>query len=222
MPDIVDFPPNLRITNRSDPTLSFNTRTPGVSIDGSQQIISPLSERWVWNAAIPIMTKEDARAIRIVKSLLKGRFNWLAVRICDQYRITRKDIGAYGGSTHSDGSTFSDGSTYAKSSPTSPIMVAAEENDTSITIRASDLGGYMTAGVFFSINYFLYHIDSWVLDGSNFILEISPPLRQDVTIEDEANFDAVAIWRAEEDAIPLELQIGKYGSVMLNLVEPTR
>lgn len=222
MVDIVEL--TLRMSDRTDPELMFNTRTGGEAIDGTEQILSPLSERWRFTAVFPIMDKASARAIRVAKSKLKGRFNYLLLRICDQYRITRKDIGALGspdGVPHSDGAYFSDGTGYALASPTTKIMADATDGAGQITVRASDFAGAITAGVFFSINYYLYQVDGWLEDGTNYILDISPPLREAVTTEDIADFDAKCLWRlVGDDEGSLPLQAGKFGMVTLNLVEP--
>lgn len=226
MVDVVEL--TLPISDRSDPALSFITRSAGLGLDGSEQIISPLTALWRWRVVIPIRTKEDARGIRIVKSRLRGRFNYLMTRVCDQYRITRRDIGLAPLSrdvTHSDTALFSDYYGYQKSQPTSAIMESAPLNSSSLVIRASDMAGYMTAGVFFSVNYFLYQIDAWELSGGGetYSLQISPPLRQSVSTEDYVDFDAKCYWRlASDDAGSLDLQIGRFGSVTLDLVEPVR
>lgn len=216
---------NVPMSDRTDPQLSFNTRSGGVAIDGTEQIISPLSERWKFSAVFPIFNEVSARSVRIAKSKLKGRFNYLLLRICDQYRITRRDIGAIssGGVPHSDGAYFSDGTGYASASPSSPIMVDAAANAGQVVVRASDFGGAMSAGVFFSIDYYLYQVDGWSLssDGLTYTLDISPPLRKAVPAGSDADFDAKSLWRLEDDdGGPLALKIGKFGSVTLNLVEP--
>jgi len=223
MPEIIEFPANLTITDRTDPQLGFNTRSPGVAIDGSEQVISPLSELWRYRVIIPIITKDQARSLRVIKSALKGRFNYLLLRLCDQYRISRKDIGLPPDGTvmHSDGSTFSDGSGYRLAEPSPPLVEDAAENAVTITVRASDFEGYMTSGVFFSIDYWLYQVDDWELDGANYILQISPPLRGAVAAGTEADFSALSIWRLDADASGnLDLNIGKFGFAELALVEP--
>lgn len=224
MPDIIEFPANLKITDRTDPELEFNTRSGGVGIDGTEQILSPLSERWRFVAIVPIFNVGQARSIRVIKSRLKGRFNYLLLRLCDPYRISRKDVGAWAENDavpHSDGALFSDDSGYALSQPISPIMAPAAANTSLVSVRASDFAGAMSSGVFFSINYWLYHVDNWDLVDDNYVLQISPPLQQNITTADEADFSAPCIWRLDADNIgTLDLKMGKFGSVILNLVEP--
>jgi hypothetical protein len=225
MPDIIDLPANLWFGDRTDPQIIFNTRDGGRGLDGTQQIISPLSQYWRFRAVIPILRKDQALSIRTVKSRLQGRFNYLRARLCDQFRITRKDIGAWSPPSviipHSDGAPFSDYSGYALAQPRSPVMAAAAANALTVTVRASDFGGYMTAGVFFSIRYWLYQVDDWELVGDNYVLTISPPLRTEVTTDDEADFAAEALWRLDtDDSGRLDLTGGRFGFVELNLVEP--
>lgn len=223
MADIIEL--TLPIADRQDPQLSFNTRSPGVAMDGSEQIISPLSERWTWAITIPVFTKSAARGSRIIKSGLKGRFNYLLARVCDQYRITRKDIGGvYDGSSvhHSDGSYFSDGSGYSLTQPNTILMVAADENQDQVLMAGSYLAGAMSAGVFFSIDYDLYQVDAWEIDDDgNYIVSFSPPLRAPAAAGAEVDFDAKCLWRLASDGEGmLDLQIGRFGYMRLNLVEP--
>jgi hypothetical protein len=222
MPDIIEL--TLRMSDRTDPQLSQNTRSGGVAINGSEQIISPLSARWTFSAVFPIRNAGDARTIRRAKSKLKGRFNHLLLRVCDQYRISRRDVEAYHPEvavSHSDGASFSDGTGYARAQPKSPVMLAASLHATEIVFRASDLGNGMTSGVFVSINDRLYHIDDWELDGTNYVAQISPPLRAAITTSDEVDFDAKCLWRlVSDDEGQLQLSAGRLGAVTLNLVEP--
>lgn len=225
MPQIIEWPDTLKIVDRADPHLAFNTRSGGVSLGGTEQIISPLSERWEWSISTPIRNVETARALRGVKTRLQGRFNYLLIRLCDQYRITRRDVDAFyaGGSpvSHSDGSFFSDGSGYALAEPISPVVTAAAKNSTGLTVRASDLAGSISAGVFFSVDYYLYHVDSWELVGDNYVLEISPPLREAVAVDAEADFSALSLWQlGTDDAGTTDLRSGRFGLARLSLVEP--
>lgn len=219
----------LPMSDRTDPQLAFNTRSPGMAIDGSEQIISPLSERWTFSAVFPITDAIAARTIRVIKSRLKGRFNYLLLRVCDQYRITPREIGLTpsneeSGIPHSDGAYFGDGTGYAVGSqPTAAVAAEADANATQIIIAAAPFNGKMTAGVFFDINHYLYQIDGWELseDGETYTLDISPPLRVAITTSDIADFDAKCLWRLENDSEGrLDLRVGKYGAVTLNLVEP--
>lgn len=220
MPDIVEL--NMRMTDRTDPQIVPMTRSGGVALSGGKQILSPLVSRWQFSAEFPILDAAGARTMRVVKSKLMGQFNYLLLRVCDQYRITAQNVGAEIETVpHSDDAPFSDDSEYAVSQPSSPIMEAAGINSPTVVVRASDLAEAITAGVLVSINYRLYQIDNWSVDGSNYILEINPPLREAVTTDDEVNFDAKCIWRlVADDEGRTNLTVGKYGMVTLNLVEP--
>lgn len=223
MPDIIEL--TLPVSDRTDPQLEFNNRSGGVGLDGVEQILSPLSERWRYQAVIPIHREAQARAIRSVKSRLKGRLNFLLVRLCDQYRLTKRDLGDLSDNVtpipFSDGALFSDGSGFAPTTANALVTVGAGENSETLTIRASDMGGAIVSGVFFSVNYWLHQIDDWVVDGSNYVLTISPPLRQLVTAGTLINLDAESLWQlADDDQGRLDLQIGRFGAVTLALVEP--
>lgn len=223
MVEIVQFPSVLKISDRSDPLLVQNTRSGGMGIDGTEQVLSPLSGRWEWRVAIPIRTEDQARQLRVLKSRAMGRYNYVRVALCDQYRITLKDVGGTypePGIPHDDDTLFSDDTGY-QNGVTSPIMADAAAGSTEIEIRASDLNGQMAEGVYFSINEWLYLVESFEVDGSNYVLTFQPPLRQAVTTSDEANFSAIALWSFVSDVTgDIDLQIGRFGTAALNFVEP--
>lgn len=223
MPEIIDFPHTLIITDRTDPILVQANRSAGVAMDGGEQIASSLSQQWRWSILVPVFTKAHARALRVVKTRAKGRFNYLRIRLCDQYRITWRDIGGVAPHSvpHSDGAYFSDGSGYAYSSPITTAAADAAEGATQVTVAGSVFGGYMTAGVWFSVDGWLYHVDNWTQVGDNYRLDISPPVRAAITAGDEADFNAVALWTMRtDDEADIELRVGKLGNVRINLSEP--
>lgn len=224
MPDIIEWPGNLAISDRTDPQLVFNTRSGGVAMDGSEQILSALSSAWKWRIVVPVVRGDQAMAIRVVKSKLKGRFNYLRINVCDQYRISRKNIGAWnpdGDVPHFDGARFSDSTGYSLAQPRSNVTSDAGAGSETLIIDSAPLGDYMTAGVFFSLSDWLYQIDGWTYDGSHYALSISPPLRQNAVAGQEVDFNSRSIWRVDsDDYAPLDLQGGRFGAVELNLVEP--
>lgn len=218
MPDIIDLPGNLSIGDRTDPQLISNARSGGVSISGIEQIISPLSQRWVWRATIPIHRKDQARSLRVVLAQLQGRFNYLRARICDQYRISRREMGAFpfkGSVPHSDGAYFSDGAGYALAGGTAYPAGNRPPGVRTLTVVPSDLP--IVSGVFFSINSWLYVVENYE-DGE---ITFSPPLREPLSTESELNFDAECLWQLSDNSTgALNLQIGRFGTVTLDLVEP--
>jgi len=229
MPDIVDLPGNLRISDRSDPQLIAMTRSGGLSISGFEQIVSPLSQRWVWRATIPIRNKGQARSLRVVLAQLQGKYGYLRTRICDQYRVSRREMGATpitdpDGIPHSDEAPFSDDYGYALAGGTTNLVSPANAG-TSTLVLDTDIP--LSVGIFVSINSWLYVItkidDPADLDnpGAQRTVHIAPPLRDPVTTEDEVNFDAECLWRlASDDTGSLDLRVGRFGTVTLDLVEP--
>jgi hypothetical protein len=223
--DIIDFPASLRITDRDDPFLVPNVRSGGVAMDGGEQVISPLTNRWRWRIVIPIRNKADARAYRTLILRLNGRYNYLRVPTCDRYRLSRKDVGAtYPGDAvpFSDDSTFSDGSGFALAQPSAAVTAAGAAGDGTLTVDAAAFAGAITAGVFFAVNDWLYAITDWSDDGSgNYVLTISPTLREAVTTADVADFRAPAIWAlAADDSGIVSLRGGRLGEAVLDLIEP--
>ncbi len=224
MPSIIDLA--QPISDRTDPLLVPNTRSGGVALNGMEQVISPLTSIWKWRIILPINTVGRARAWRAVNAKLKGRFNYLRARVCDQYRIGRRSIGAsYPGDSvpHSDGAFFSDGTGYALAQPTSAVQVAAARGATSVRVLASDFAGAMTAGVFFSINDYLYVVTDWELAGTTeeyIDVTFEPPLRAAIDVDDTVDFDAKSIWVLDTDEMGrMPLRLGRFGEVELNLTE---
>lgn len=228
MPDIVDLPGNLAIGDRNDPQLIATTRSGGVTLSGIEQIISPLTQRWVWSVNIRIRRKDQARSLRVVLAQLQGRYGYLRMRICDRYRVSRREMGATPvsgpGVPHSDGAFFSDGTGYRLAGGTTPVVGSAVAGASQIVL---DTAIPLVPGTFFSINSWLYVIDSIDdpddLDnpGTERTVNISPPLREAVSSDDEVNFDAECLWRlASDDVGALALKAGRLGNITLDLVEP--
>lgn len=223
MVDTVEWPSNLRITDRTDPALEYFSRSGGISLSGQEQVISSLTSRWRFSFEVPILEKSAARSFRVVKHKARGRFNYFRVRICDHYRITRRDVLAvYDGVAipHSDGALFSDDSGYALANPESSILNAYAAGVDTIEIDANPFSGAFSGGVFFSINGWLHLVEEWSLDAGAIEMKFSPPLRRPVVIGDTADFDAKFVGNLETDTMgELILKVGKFGGVQLTLVE---
>lgn len=229
MPDIVDFPGGIPRGDRTDPQLIANNRSGGMSINGFEQVIGSLSQRWEWSISFPIFKPYHMRGMRAFLAETQGRFNYVRIRLCDLYRMNRIEMGAIPGITgnysvpHSDGAYFSDGSGYHVAGGMTPISGAIAEGATSMMI---DPGFRIIPGTFFSINEWLYvirRIDDPVEGDPDTMrmIHFSPPLREPASSEDEINFDAVCIWRMATDREgTANLRAGKFGSVTLNFVEP--
>lgn len=221
MPSIIDLA--QPISDRSDPQLIYNSRGGGPALNGVEQVISPLTAVWRWSCIIPVNNDARARSIRAVKSRLQGRFNYLRTRVCDRYRLSRGDIGATfnGDSVLFEGDvSFSDGSGFALAQPATELLSPAMLNSTTIVVLASPLAGAISAGVFFSINDWLYQVDDWEVDGAAINITFSPPLREAAVEGDTVDFDAKAIWTLEQDDTGmLDLRLGRFGAVELKLVE---
>lgn len=219
MPDIVDFPGGLAFGDRVDPQLVANTRTGGVSINGFEQIVSPLSQRWEWTVSIPVHRAHKARGLRAFMAKMKGRFNYARIRMCDQYRMNRREMGAVPGFVrgrsvpHSDGAYFSDGSGYEMAHGTTPLSTPPVRGQTKIS---ADTNFLVIPGVFFSINQWLYVVTDVDDDGA---ISFQPPLREDGG--EEIDWDATCLWQLATDRTgTMSLQQGRFGTAVLNFVEP--
>lgn len=224
MVDVVQFPSVLRLTDRADPFLIANTISGGEGMDGSEQVVSALSFRWRWRVSFPVKSAVEVRQLRALRTKLKGRFNYLRMRVCDMYRLTADAIGASypdDGVPHDDDAPFDDDYGYAASPVHSPVTADAAAGDTTLRVRASDFAGEMAAGLFFSVGEWLHQTEDFELDGTDYVLTIAPPLREDVFAGSIANFDAVALWAfASDDEGGADLRLGKTGVVKLDLIEP--
>lgn len=218
MPEIINWPGNLVITDRSHPILVSNTRSGGRALNGQEQIISPGSKFWQWQVQVPIYRQDHLRALSILLDRLDGRYGHLMIRMCDTSRITRREMGAVPfsgpGVPHSDGAYFSDGSGYSlaggMANPSGPYPSGA----TSMTMT----GIPATGGVPFSINGWLYRVTGIDDDG---VVSFQPGLREPVSGDDEILWKPEVIWRLASDTEGQAfLRLGKFGSVSVNLVEP--
>lgn len=224
---IYDWPSALHISDRTDPRLQFNTRSGGVALNGVEQVLSPLSERWTWQIQVPVWNAVQGRALRALLAKLQGRFNFVRIGLCDQFRITPTQIGRDGraqwprGVPHSDGAYFSDGAGYALSHVTVNTVGNAAINAGSITVPAEPFDGLMAEGLHFSIDGFLYVVTGWELVGDNYVLEFAPRLRAAVPDGSQVKFAAEAVWQLASDGEgALPLQIGRFGVTTINLIEP--
>lgn len=223
MPEIIDMPGTLRVSDRGDPHLSWAGRSAGQALNGVEQVGTPLTARWTWKVVIPVRDAGTARSWRLVKSRLRGRYNYLRMRVCDRYRITRRAVGAVGSGpvSHSDGSFFSDGSGYAAAEPESTVTVAAAAGATTVTIDAGVVAEAMSAGVFVSIADWLYQVEAFEETAGDLALTLAPPLRVAAAAGDAVRFDARALWvLADDDGGAMELALGRFGTLALDLLEP--
>lgn len=224
MVDTIEWPSALKITDRSDPIFIQNNVSGGMSISGDEQFVSALSGRWEWRVAVPVFTVLQLRELRKLKSKARGRFNYIRIPICDRARITLADVGGEypdPGIPHSDETTHSDGAGY-ENGVTSILTADADAGDATIRIRASDLGDGMTSGIFFCLgDDWLYLVEDFELDGTDYVLTINPPIREDVASGGQVDFSASAIWSFGGDATgDIDLQIGRFGVVTIDLIEP--
>lgn len=223
---VIDFPPNLRLSDRwTEPHLAYSTRTGGPALNGDEQLLSSLSARWELRVEVGIHTEADARSYRAIKAALQGKFNYLRLPLKEPSRITRKDIGTVptpDGVPFGDGEHFSDGSGFSLAQPSAPLVAAASAGDDTIIVPASYFSGAMSAGVFFGLNDWLHQVQGWEEDGANYVLTITPPLREDAAQDDEADFTARAIWQLAEDSTGKAdmSEGGRHGIVELMLIEP--
>ena len=220
---IIDLPSVLRISDRSDPHLSPLNRSGGMAMNGEEQVIGTGASRWLWRAVLPIRNAAAARALRWVKGQLEGRVNYLRATVCDQFRLTRREVGWLGNGElpWDNDQPFDSGENWAGLQPISTLTSAASEGATSIIIDSDVINDVMALGVFFSFDDWLYQVDDYSISGSNMTLTIKPPLKSDGAVGDFVHFQPRSLWvLGSDDEAQLNLRAGgRLGAVELNLVE---
>lgn len=226
MPEVIDWPGNLRIADRTHPQLMSNTRSGGMALNGAEQIVSPASAMWRWQVQIPLRTRADLRALSVLLDQLQGRYGYLRIRMCDATRLTRGDMGAVDSDVpHSDGAFFSDGVGYALADGYVNPEAGAAAGASSLSL---DLDGFpAVSGTPFSVDGWLYRIksidDPADLDNPGTVrtINFSPPLRDAVFTGSEVRWGCDVVWRlATDEEGQATLRAGKLGTATLNLVEP--
>lgn len=223
---IIDWPASLRIAGRSMPLLERFTRSAGPGWSGQEQILSALGERWTYRIDVPIHDAPSARSLRTILARLRGRYNYLRIAIHDAYGTSRAAVGAWSALDvvpHSDGAFFGDGSGYALSEPATSVLADAAEGERRLVVDAGALGDDgLVAGVFFSVDDWLYMVTGVDPSGADAIISFEPALRDDVIAGSEARFSARGLFRlasdTEGDAF---LASGRLGTVGLSLIEAT-
>ncbi len=219
----IDLPPNLKIGDRTDPYLNPRNRSGGAALNGVEQVSGNGTALWMWRAVMVLRNKGDVRSWRSIRAQLDGRVNYLRSRVCDRYRITRREIGVPdrdGAIPYSDDAYHSDGSGFALAQPSTTLSASAAAAASTISILAAPVGGYMTAGVFFSIADWLYVVTGWEEVGPSFSVTFKPPLKAAAASGDVVDFNARAVWVLASDSEgQADLRDGRRGAIELNLVE---
>lgn len=161
-----------------------------VGMDGRAQVLFTENRIWVGQIDLASMVEGDTLAARSIGTRLRGRANLLRLTLCNFFTPTfGGDLGAFYASANvpqsdidrgfiqfSDEARFDDGSGFALPDPSEPTVVA----DAVVGAMSIQLDGYIgrnaSVGARFSINDFLYEIET----NDDGAITFSPPLREAV------------------------------------------
>ncbi|WP_422049919.1 hypothetical protein [Shimia sp.] len=189
---IIDLPQSLS-DRRSNENfwLHGQTVSAGVGLDGREQIM--FAENRIWRGKLDLahLFGGDILAARSVGTRLRGRANLLRLTFCNvgtvrylgdlarfyaEANVRAEDV-ARGYIPFSDGAAFGDGSGFALPENDEPTAVVDAPKDASEIQIGGYIGRNATVGARFSINDFLYEVES----NDSGEITFSPPLREAVS-----------------------------------------
>jgi len=230
MADVLPWP-SVLVPTSEDWSLRGGTRSGGQTFEGNEQIVASPTARWKASLTIPCMRREQTLAMRQVVAL--GRTQpWLVGPV----ETTRApwNIDMIGGKiTYGRGEK--DGGDFEAGEDTSSVLKfrlsgAAEMNATSIAVERVK-GGALEPGMVLSIYGRMHTITAIPSGDPNTLglqaapgvigVQIRPWLRSDY--EDGAVIEfgrpLCQMRLASDDTGAMELQLSRYGTVTLDLVE---
>lgn len=222
MTTIIDW--NLPISDDTAPRLENFTRSAGPGYSGREQIVSPRSKRWTYSFRVPVIDEATSRRFRVIMESLEGRFNYLRIRICDPYRLRRRDYGLPEPGEpipYSQPVFHSDGTGFAPVRVTLVPILQGVASGNEIYINSQTLNDALPTGVWFSINGFLYLVTGAVVWEPGITrVTFQPALREPVIALQEIDFDPKFVgYLADDMDGMLDRQIRKYGIATIHLLE---
>lgn len=203
------------------------SRSGGVSLTGQEQTVT--SDAGVWGIRyvdIPIRRADQVRVYRAIAARLNGRAGSILVPVYDCRQtpwpvVAGKRVTSYGSLSHSDGSLFSDRSGYRQPVIVAYLAAEAALRATTLTVGIS-YGAALQGGEHFSIGERLYRIAS-VQPGMGGLVTVQvwPPLREAAPAGAALEFDrpVCRMRLASDDAMPLDLDLGRFAGPTVSFVE---
>ncbi|WP_107495648.1 hypothetical protein [Thalassobius sp. I31.1] len=184
---IVDWPEGPYIRS-VDWFLLGDSHSGGVGLDGEEQIVGVENRRWVAKITLNEIWGPDIPKFRAFIDQLRGRVNAFRVPVCNlyAYRFNGSDAEFWaslgypqsvidqGWEPFDDGTVFDDGTGFELPVYEPAALVAAAPEGASTAVTGNIAGRKMPVGTYFSVDGFLYRIES----NQDGVLKFNPPLRK--------------------------------------------
>ncbi len=190
MAGVIDIDPKIMRLAHENFWLDLDDVSFGPGLDGREQIVFAENRRWMGQLDFLRMDFSAHMEARVIGDRLRGRANRLRICVCN--RGTARYLGdtqkfyeavdvpyqniAQGGVFYDDGASFDDGAGFALPDIGEPTIISNAAAGISVVQMDGYLGRNIAVGAFFSINDFLYRVESNT-DGA---VIFNPPLRHGV------------------------------------------
>lgn len=191
MATVIDIDPKVLRRAHENFWLDLDDVSEGPGLDGKEQVVFSENRRWISKLEFVRMRPEAMRQAILIGDRLRGRANILRLTLCN-HRTVRylgdeakfiEDAGVpdldiiRGHLLFEDSTNFDDGSGFALADHEEPTVVFNVSAGVSLINLDGFLGRHLEQAAFFSIDDFLYRVESNI-DGA---IKFNPPLRRAVT-----------------------------------------
>lgn len=218
---LVTFPSDILKPNADRVWIDYRTRSGGETTAGRQQIVGSGVARWMMSLTFPLFTRETILAFRAWLAQMEGRANYTMIGPCDCSNGNSL-IPAIHDIPYSDQSRHTDGAGFMQGGVPPYVSVPAAAGATQITILNGSTALPVLAGSFMGVGgYFYVVVGATPQPDETTILDIRPKLRAAVAADAEVEWcDARGPFRLlNDDSGVFDLQLGRYGTAVVDLVE---
>ena len=219
------FPTCLFAPNEFQADLDLRTISGGEALNGDEDLIATDGGGRVFVAIGGTFLKEAnvALAWRALDAYLDGGARAIIVPFCDG---RHQPWAASVSTTHSDDTTFSDETEYSQSGAHGVIAADSPLRATTIQLKELDLPRDLLGGEWLSINhptmrwraYRIAEILEYDADAGTATISIRPPLREAITVDEDAEFAKPRCTMRVEGGLPSPTSMG-YASGSARFVE---
>lgn len=196
------------------------------SISGASVVTA--TDAGIWSVsfdAIPVVTDDQIRTWRAIEVYLEGRLNRVHVPFIYTNQPFPSGSEGLSGSTvpFSDDASFSDDSEFYVTTINVELTTSASRGAVSLSVTINT-ASTIESGQYFSINNRVYIVRGVeYLTATTALLDIRPPLRENVVLGEYLNFDnPTATMRLErDDSMDLTLELNKWAFPSVRFIEVT-